>query len=167
MKENIDLRGKIRIGVIGGSSVSDEVYKLAEEVGKEIARAGAILVCGGLGGVMVAACKGAKEEGGFTIGILPTRDKENANPYVDIAIPTGLGEGRNMLVVLNSDGIIAIDGAYGTLTEIAYALLYKKPIVGLNTWKISLNGYREEVVSYTEPKEAIKHLLELIKTRPN
>lgn len=124
------------IAVIGGHSCSPDIAKIAQEMGKEIARMGATLICGGLGGVMQAACKGAKSSGGKTIGILPGHDKKEANPYVDIPIVTGLGYMRNNLVVKNSDIVIAIDGKEGTLSEIAFTLQMKKPILGINTWDI-------------------------------
>ncbi len=124
------------IAVIGGHSCSPGIAKIAQEMGKEIARMGATLICGGLGGVMQAACKGAKSSGGKTIGILPGHDKKEANPYVDIPIVTGLGYMRNNLVVKNSDIVIAIDGKEGTLSEIAFTLQMKKPILGINTWDI-------------------------------
>jgi uncharacterized protein (TIGR00725 family) len=109
---------------------------VAESVGRELASRGAVLVCGGLGGVMEAACKGAKGGGGTTIGILPGTDRAAGNPFVDFAIPTGLGEARNALVVRAADALIAIGGAYGTLSEIAFALKAGKPVVGLGTWEI-------------------------------
>ena len=124
------------IAVIGGHSCSSNIAKIAEEVGKKVAQMGATLVCGGLGGVMQAACKGAKSGGGKTIGILPGHEKKEANPYVDIPIVTGLGYLRNSLVVKNADIVIAIDGQEGTLSEIAFALQMKKPILGINTWDI-------------------------------
>ena len=124
------------IAVIGGHQCSPEIARVAEEVGKRIAEKGATLVCGGLSGVMEAACRGAKQGGGKTIGILPGHDKADANKYVDIPIITGLGYMRNNLVVKNADGVIAIDGKEGTLSEIAFALQMKKPIVGILTWDI-------------------------------
>ncbi len=126
----------MNIAVIGGHICSPEIAKIAEQVGQEIARMGATLICGGLSGVMQAACKGAKSAGGRTIGILPGHDKKEANPYVDIPIVTGLGYMRNNLVVKNADMVIAIDGKEGTLSEIAFALQMKKPILGVNTWDI-------------------------------
>ena len=99
--------------------------------GRELARAGAVLVCGGLGGAMEAACRGAKAEGGTTLGILPGADRAAANPYVDVAVATGLGEARNALVVRAADAVIAVAGGYGTLSEIALALRAGKPVVGL------------------------------------
>lgn len=124
------------IAVIGGHSCSGDIAQIAETIGEEIARMDATLICGGLSGVMEAACKGAKSAGGQTIGILPGHNKEEANPYVDIPIVTGLGYMRNNLVVKNADIIIAIDGKEGTLSEIAFALQMKKPIIGINTWDI-------------------------------
>ncbi len=128
----------IKISVIGGGNLKTdcEEYNMAFQVGKNIAGRKAILVCGGLAGVMEAACKGAKSLGGLTIGILPTTEASSANRWVDIKIPTGLGSQRNALVVLASDAVISIDGAEGTLSEIGFCLIYKKPLVGLKTWDI-------------------------------
>jgi len=128
-KENI-----IKISVIGGSKVDSKIYNLSYEVGKEIARNGAVLICGGLSGVMEASCKGAKEEGGLTIGIIPTEDENDANKYVDIKIPTGIGYARNVPIILSAHAVIAINGSSGTLSEIGYALTFNKPIIGLKTW---------------------------------
>ena len=105
-------------------------------MGRELASRGAVLVCGGLGGVMEAACRGSKGGGGTTIGILPGTDRAAANPFVDFAIPTGLGEARNALVVRAADALIAVGGAYGTLSEIAFALKAGKPVAGLGTWDV-------------------------------
>jgi len=109
---------------------------MAEEVGRLVAQRGGVLVCGGLGGVMDAACRGARAQGGTTIGILPGLDRSAANPHVDVAIPTGLGEARNALVVRAADVLIAVGGAYGTLSEIALALGAGKRVIGLDTWDI-------------------------------
>jgi uncharacterized protein (TIGR00725 family) len=127
-----------KIAVIGGSTIqeSSDIYDMAYEIGKNIASEGAALICGGLSGIMEAACRGAKEAGGLTIGILPSTDEETANNWVDIRIPTGLGYARNALVVLSSHAVIAIDGAEGTLSEIGYAITFNKPLIGLNTWQI-------------------------------
>jgi uncharacterized protein (TIGR00725 family) len=108
----------------------------AAEVGRLVAERGAVLVCGGLGGAMEAACRGAKEAGGMTVGILPGPDRAAANRYVDIALPTGLGEARNALVVRAADAVIAVGGGYGTLSEIAFALKAGKRVIGLDTWEI-------------------------------
>jgi uncharacterized protein (TIGR00725 family) len=128
---------KTFIGVIGAGDCSDEICELAEEVGQGIAAAGAVLVCGGMGGVMEAVAKGAKKQGGISVGILPGVDKSHANPHIDFPIVTGLGEGRNLLVVRNSDVLIAFPGKFGTLSEIAFALKLGKPVVGLSTWNVS------------------------------
>ena len=128
------------IAVIGGSQCSEEEAKIAEEVGHQLARQGAILVCGGLSGVMEAACKGASSEGGVTIGILPGESRQAANPYVQIPIVTGIGYARNITVVKSAQAVIAVDGSYGTLSEIAHALQSGIPVIGLNTWALSING---------------------------
>ena len=128
------------IGVIGGSTCSPELGAVAEEIGKGIADAGAILVCGGLGGVMEFACKGAKLAGGTTLGILPGMDRTDANEYVDIPIPTGLSIARNVIIVHTADVLIAIDGGYGTLSELAFALNVGKPVVALQTWRLESAG---------------------------
>lgn len=127
---------KGQIGVIGGTECPSEIYEIAREVGREIATNEFALVCGGLGGVMEAACRGAKEAGGITIGLLPTGEKKDANEYCDLVIPTDLGHARNVLVVHASDALIAIDGGAGTLSEIAIALKVRKPIVGIKTWEL-------------------------------
>jgi len=148
----------IQIGVIGAGQCSKEIEQLAEEVGKEIARNKATLVCGGLGGVMEASAKGAKQEGGNTVGILPGVSFEDANPFIDIPIVTGLSHARNVLVVRSSHALIAIEGGYGTLSEIAIALKIGKPVVGLRTWKIS-----EEIITVETPQEAVKKAIDLVK----
>ena len=127
------------IGVIGGGSdVDKSTFDAACETGRLIAERGAVLVCGGLGGVMEAAAKGAFEAGGTVIGILPSGDKTNANPYVSIAIPTGMGMGRNMLLVQTADVLIAFPGSYGTLSEIGLALNSGKPVIYLpGVWNLS------------------------------
>ena len=148
----------IQIGVIGAGQCSKEIEQLAEEVGKEIARNKATLVCGGLGGVMEASAKGAKQEGGNTVGILPGVSFEDANPFIDIPIVTGLSHARNVLVVRSSHALIAIEGGYGTLSEIAIALKIGKPVVGLRTWEIS-----EEIITVETPQEAVKKAIDLVK----
>ena len=120
----------------GGGSVAAELLVLAEKVGEQLARRGAVVVTGGLGGVMEAACRGARAEGGPTLGILPGSDREAANAYVDVAVATGMGELRNGLVVRCADALVAVGGEYGTLSEIALALKDGKPVAGLRTWQI-------------------------------
>jgi len=129
------MRKKI-IGVIGGRTCNKEVEQIAQKIGELIANVGAILVCGGFGGVMEAACKGAKAVKGETLGIISTYNKDNANKYCDIVIPTGLGLARNVLVVQTADIIIALPGQYGTLSEIAYALQFSKPVISFESWDI-------------------------------
>ena len=128
------------IAVIGGSQCSPEEARIAEAVGRELAKRGAILICGGLKGVMEAACKGARAEGGVTIGVLPGNDRSEANPYVQVPIVTNMGYARNVIVAKSAHAVIAIDGEYGTLSEIAYGLQSNIPVVGLNTWSLSLKG---------------------------
>ena len=126
-----------QIGVIGAGTCSSETRALAEAVGKEIAKKGAVLLCGGLGGVMEAAACGAKLEGGITLGILPGVLREEANPWIDIAILSGMGHARNALIPQSSDALIAVSGEYGTLSEIALGLKMGKPVVLLESrWKI-------------------------------
>lgn len=132
------------VSVIGGDvgSCTDKDCEIAEEIGKGIAEIDAVLVCGGRGGVMEAACKGAKKAGGTTIGILPSADRNEGNEYLDYKLVTNLGMVRNSLVVLNGDVVVAIDGSYGTLSEIAMATKYRKKILGIGTWDIeSVEGY--------------------------
>jgi uncharacterized protein (TIGR00725 family) len=150
----------IQIGVIGGRDVSPEMIKAAESVGQWIAERNAILICGGLGGVMEAACRGAQKAGGTTVGILPMASKEEANPYVDIVIPTDMGIARNAIVVHASDGVIAVDGSYGTLSEIAFALQLCVPLVALKSWEID-----PSVLSADNPKEAVDTLFKLIQKK--
>jgi uncharacterized protein (TIGR00725 family) len=121
---------------VGPGEASAEQQAAAEEVGRLLARRGVVVVCGGLGGVMEAACRGARAEGGTALGILPGLDRGAANPHVSVAVATGLGEARNALVVRAADALIAVGGAYGTLSEIALALKTGKPVIGLGTWGI-------------------------------
>lgn len=124
------------VSVIGGHNCNKEVANLAYEIGRVVAKLEAVLVCGGLGGAMEAACQGAKSENGLTIGIITSYDKKDANEYCDIVIPSGLGFARNVLVVQSADVIVALPGEYGTLSEVAYALQFKKPVISLNGWDI-------------------------------
>jgi len=138
------------IGVIGAGRCPYQIYKIAEDVGREIGKRGWILFCGGLGGVMEAVSKGCNTEGGLTVGILPGHDRTEANPYIKIAIPTGLGEARNLIIIRCSDIIISIGGGYGTLSEIGFALKQEKPVIGIKTWE-NIPG----VHYVSDPKEAI------------
>ena len=141
-----------RVGIIGGNHPSAAHLKIASRIGELIARNGYILVNGGMKGVMEASARGAKSASGLVIAILPGKQIEEANPHVDIAIPTGLGYLRNALVVLNSDILVAIDGHYGTLSEIAYSKIYGKTVFGLDTWNI------EGVISLSTPEEVINRI---------
>jgi uncharacterized protein (TIGR00725 family) len=151
------------IGVIGGSEAPPKVAGLAEEVGREIARRGAVLVCGGLGGVMEAACRGAAAEGGLTVGILPGNDRRAANPFVRIPVVTGLGTARNVAVVRSSQVVIAIDGGYGTLSEIGHALQSGIPVIGLDTWSLGTGGRVDTgIVTAENPADAVDIAMSLI-----
>ena len=154
------------IAVIGGGQCSPEEVKLAEAVGRELAKRDVILVCGGLGGVMEAACKGAHSEGGITIGILPGDSRQAANPHVQIPIVTGIGYARNLIVVKSAQAVIAVGGSYGTLSEISYALQNGIPVIGLNTWSLSRNGEEDKsVIPAQNPAEAVNKALSLIAER--
>lgn len=152
------------IAVIGGGQCSTQEAELAEAVGRELARRGVILVCGGLGGVMKAACKGASSEGGITIGILPGDNRRQANPYVQIPIVTGIGYARNAIVVKSAQAVIAVGGSYGTLSEIGHALQNDIPVIGLNTWSLSRNAQPENsILPAKNPTDAVGKALKLIK----
>jgi len=128
------------IAVIGGNDASPELLALAEEVGRELARHGCTVVCGGRHGVMEAVCRGARQEGGHTVGILPGPDTRDMNPWVEFPIITNMGYARNVIVVLSGEAVIAIDGSYGTLSEMAHALSQEIPVVGLRTWSFTNEG---------------------------
>lgn len=130
------MRTLVAVAGAGAGGADARLLAMAEEVGALLAIRGVGLVCGGLGGVMEAACRGAESEGGLTIGLLPGNDRTTANPFVEIAVPTGLGEARNVLVVRAAVAVIAVGGQYGTLSEIALALKVGTPVVGLATWRI-------------------------------
>ncbi len=153
----------MQIAVIGGSEATLDVLADAEAVGHGLASAGATLVCGGMGGVMAAACRGAKSGGGRTVGILPGTDRSTANEWVDVVIATGLGEARNLLVVSSAAAVIAVDGEYGTLSEIALALGAGIPVIGLGTWTLVRPDGRgdEGVVPAANPTEAVAHAVKL------
>ncbi len=148
--------------MIGPGEASAEELEAAEEVGRLIAEGGAVLVCGGLGGAMEAACRGAQSAGGLTLGILPGRDRHEANPYVEVAVPTGIGDARNALVVRSADAVVAVGGAYGTLCEMAFALKAGTPVVGLHTWELARRGEADTgVLQAGSPAEAARTALDL------
>ena len=151
---------RIQIGVLGASSCGPEIEQAAYEVGKEIARQGAILLCGGLGGVMEAAARGAKDAGGLTVGILPGASASEANPSIDLRIVTDMGHARNVVLVRSADAVIAVSGGYGTLSEIAIARKIGVPCIGLHTWDLDLG-----VVRVDEPDQAVRQAMERIHER--
>lgn len=157
------------ISVIGGEACGPEALVTAEKVGREVARRGATLVCGGRGGVMEAACRGAREGGGHTIGIMPGRSAQDSppNPHVEFPVYTGMGFSRNVMVVLSGDAVIAIDGSYGTLSELAFALIHDVPVVGLDTWDFNYHGFQghEKIVRLTDPNEAVAVAISLAEER--
>jgi uncharacterized protein (TIGR00725 family) len=143
------------VAVIGASVATAEQERVAEEVGRGLAQAGAIVITGGGGGVMAAASRGAAEAGGTVVGILPGEDRLHANPWVNIALPTGLGELRNGLIVRAADVAIAVGGAYGTLSEIALAMVGEVPVIGIDSWDV------EGVQVVGSPQEAVRRALAL------
>lgn len=148
------------IGVIGAANASEEEKRTSEEVGSLIAERDCFLLCGGMGGVMEAACRGAKSAGGTTIGILPGPESSSANRFIDIPIVTGMGEARNVIVAKSSHSIIAIGGSFGTLSEISFALKSGIPVIGLDTWDVS-----EEIIKCETPEEAVRTAFELSSLR--
>jgi len=148
----------MQIAVIGRGDADPEEREAAYDTGRRIAGNGAVLVCGGLGGVMEAACRGAREGGGTTVGILPGTD--GGNPYLSVAIRTGLGIARNALVVLSADAVIAVGGKYGTLSEIAMALKSGRPVFGIGTWDV------DGVVPCSSPDDAVERAVKAAAMRP-
>ena len=142
----------MRVSVIGGSSIDGETAAVAEALGEQLAERGHVVVCGGLGGVMEAVCRGARAAGGETIGILPTDDRADANPHVTTPIATGMGHARNALVVMNGDAAVAVDGAGGTLSEIGLALAQGRPVAGLDTHGV------DGVEAAESPAEAVAYV---------
>jgi len=155
------------IGVIGSSKADPDVLRLAEEVGEAIAKSGAAVVCGGLSGVMEAVCRGARRCGGLTIGIIPSDQKSDANQYVQIPIVTGMGVGRNVMLVKTADVLIAVGGEFGTLSEIAHALNLGKTVIGLRTWKLEKAHTRPipNLVEVDDPKKAVDLALKAISAK--
>ena len=154
MSDNTDR--KPVIAVIGAGKCSRKLRDIAAEIGRYVAENGGVLLCGGLGGVMEGAARGAKEAGGTTIGIIPSENKADANQFIDHVIPTGFGQARNVLVVRAADAIVALPGKYGTLSEMAFALVSGKPIISVQAWKLG-----EEIQQVEDPLEAAKIAMEL------
>lgn len=143
------------IGVIGGAECTPAEKDLAEEVGRQIALRGAILICGGRGGIMEAVSRGAREAGGLVVGILPGRNRREGNPYLTVALATGLADARNAVIACAVDALIAIGGGYGTLSEIGLGLKLNKPVIGLNTWHLDRPGIRGALHKATNAQEAV------------
>ena len=149
----------MKIGVIGASRCSKRIARIAYQVGKEIAKRKAILICGGLGGVMEEVAKGAKKNKGLTIGILPGFSASDANPYIDVPIVTGMNHGRNIIVVRSCDAIVAIGGREGTLSEIAFALKLRIPLIGVESWDI------EGVIEAKDARAAVSQAFQALKRK--
>jgi uncharacterized protein (TIGR00725 family) len=128
------------VGVAGASQPEPALVEQAERLGRRLAEGGAVVVCGGGPGVMEAVCRGAQSAGGTTVGLLPGLDRAGGNPYLTVSLPTGLGQGRNLLLVRSSDALVAVGGGFGTLSEIALALRTGTPVVGLATWSLLLDS---------------------------
>ena len=158
----------MNISVIGGERCPPEALGAAETVGRELAKLGATVVCGGRGGVMEAACRGARSEGGHTIGIMPGRNGEESPPnaYVEFPVYTGMGYARNVMVVLSGEAVIAVSGSYGTLSEIAYCLINEIPVVGIDTWEFAYDGHdNDRIVRVSDPVQAAALAVSLARSR--
>ena len=156
------------ISVIGGEGAPAQAVRLAEDVGQELAKRGVTVCCGGGGGIMEAVCRGARGEGGHTIGIMPGSDGSESppNPWVEFAVFTGIGYARNSAVVLTGDAVIAIDGSYGTLSEIAYAMIHDVPLVGLDTWDFDYHGHDgDRIARASSPLEAVEKAIAMAERR--
>ena len=159
------LRERKVIAVIGESEASDETIKLAYEVGTLIAEREGILICGGFGGVMKAAAEGAQKAGGLTIGILSNYEKDSANDFIDIAITSGMGHARNVIITSSADGVIAIGGSYGTLSEIAFARKLGKPVMTLSSFEIHKDGKLQgDILSADTPRHAVSRLWKIMES---
>lgn len=153
---------EVYIAVVGPSAGTPAELAIGEAVGRGVAEAGGVLVCGGMGGVMESAAGGCADAGGRSVGILPTASRLEANPYLTIAVATGMGEGRNAIVVRTADAVIAVHGEWGTLSEIALALKMGKPVVGIGTWELAKDGEPvDAVVRATDPDDAVAKALRL------
>ena len=152
-----DRKETLYIGVIGAGHCNHEQYQTALQLGQEIARSGAVLVCGGMDGVMRAAAEGCKQAGGISLGIIPGVDKNAANEFHDYIIATGFGEARNLVIIRTADAVIALPGKYGTLSEIGFALKMNKPVISLGSWDVGT-----DISSAETPKEAVQLALKAI-----
>jgi len=161
-----EMWGPVYLAVIGESDPPPHLVETAEALGRCVAEAGAVLVCGGMGGVMEAACRGAQAAGGRTLGILPGYDRREGNPHLTVAIPTGLGYARNILVVRAADALIAVGGKFGTLSEIAYAKIEGRPVIGLDTWTLARAELPDPIVRAASPRDAVAQALAAVGRRP-
>ncbi len=156
------------LGVIGSASSSQKLDEMAAEVGFYLAQAGAVLICGGRGGVMEAAARGASRAGGMVVGLLPGEDKRGGNSFLSLALATGLGEARNAVIARACDAVIAVGGGYGTLSEIGFCLKMGKPVIGLDSWELpGKDGRGSAIIKVSSPSEAIKRAMALIEDRHN
>ena len=154
------------ISVVGGNTAPPEVLAQADALGRELARRGCTIVCGGRGGVMEAVCRGARSEGGHTIGILPGTARGDTNRYVEFPILTGMGYARNVIVALSGEAVIAVDGSYGTLSEIAHALQHGVPVVGLQTWLLGHEGTEDQaIIRASDPQDAAEKAMAAARAR--
>ena len=158
------MKRKRIIAVIGDSRCAKPALELAEEVGRLVAEKGAYLICGGYGGVMEAAARGAKKAGGQTIGILSGKDSSDMNAYIDIPIVTGMRDARNIIIARTADGVLAVGGGFGTLSEIAFSLMLDKKIVGIASWRLahSDKSRRADFPLFSTPQKAVQKLFHLI-----
>jgi uncharacterized protein (TIGR00725 family) len=155
------------VAVCGPGLASDEEDAAAEEIGRLLGEAGAVVICGGRGGVMDAAARGARSGGGISVGLLPDDHRAGAGEHLTVSLPTGMGETRNALVARAADVVIAVGGEFGTLSEIAFALKLGKPVVGLRTWELAKDGQpSDEIVRVDTPSRAARRALELARATP-
>lgn len=155
------------VGVVGASDCSPEVSRISREVGRLVAAAGCVLVCGGRGGVMEAASRGAREGGGLVMGILPGTRREEGNRYLTVSVVTGMGEARNAIITRSCDAIIAISGGFGTLSEIGLALKMGVPVIGLDTWQLARGGeFTRDIIPAQDPRDAVDKALTAIRSYP-
>ena len=157
----------IMVGVIGASEADEQLCTVAEHVGEELASRGAIVICGGLTGVMEAVCRGARKQDGMTVGVIPSDRKEDANPHVQIPIVTGIGVARNAIITRTADVVIAVGGQFGTLSEIGYALSMGKTVVAIDSWRLERATERQlpGLIHASNPKEAVDTALESLRPR--
>jgi uncharacterized protein (TIGR00725 family) len=152
--------GGVYVSVVGAGEADDGALAAAEAVGRELAARGALVVCGGRGGVMEAACRGAQGAGGITVGLLPDEDRRLANPHLTVSVPTGMGELRNGLVARAGDAVIAVAGEFGTLSEIGFALKLGRPVIGLGTWRLARGDvFVDAVEEAADPADAVSRAL--------